>query len=98
MELVDTMRRRRVNTTCLHEIKWKGEKTKEIDRYDFWYTRKYNNRNEIDIIVNKYLKDEIVNLKRVGDQLVLIKLVLEEAIVNVINVYTPLDDRIKKKI
>ncbi|KAL4197283.1 hypothetical protein AMTRI_Chr04g250330 [Amborella trichopoda] len=75
MELVDTMRRRRVNIACLQETKWKGEKAKEIDGYKLWYIGKDNNRNGVRIIVDKDLKDKVVNVKRIGDRLLLIKLV-----------------------
>ncbi|KAL4191755.1 hypothetical protein AMTRI_Chr07g31410 [Amborella trichopoda] len=76
IEFVDTMRQKRVKIACLQETKWKGEKAKEIDMYKLWYTKKDNNRNGI--IVDKDLKDKVVNVKKIGDRLLLIKLVLEE--------------------
>ncbi|KAL4181484.1 hypothetical protein AMTRI_Chr12g237520 [Amborella trichopoda] len=100
MKLVDTMRRRRVNLVCLQETKWKGKKTKEINVYKIWYTRKDNNRNDVGIIVDKDLKDKVVSVKRIGDRLLLIELVLGEEIINIISAYTPqigLDDRIKRQ-
>ena len=33
IELVDTMIRRRINIICLHETKWAGEKSREIENY-----------------------------------------------------------------
>ncbi|KAL4201226.1 hypothetical protein AMTRI_Chr02g257610 [Amborella trichopoda] len=76
MELVDTKRYRRINIVCLQETKLKGEKTKEIDGYKLRYTGKDNNRNGIGILVDKYLKNKVVNIKRISDRLLLIKLVL----------------------
>ncbi|KAL4182519.1 hypothetical protein AMTRI_Chr11g93670 [Amborella trichopoda] len=61
---------------------------------------KNNNKNVIGIIVDKDLKDKVVNVNRIGDMLLLIKLVFEEETINVISTYTPqvgLDDRIKRQ-
>ncbi|KAL4182996.1 hypothetical protein AMTRI_Chr11g152990 [Amborella trichopoda] len=82
MELVDTMTQRRVNIAC-----YKRKKAKEIDRYKLWHTRTDNNKNGIGIIVDKNLKDEVVNIKRISDKLLLIKLVLKEEIINVISLH-----------
>ncbi|KAL4184629.1 hypothetical protein AMTRI_Chr10g226480 [Amborella trichopoda] len=68
------------------------------DEYKLWYTGKDNNRNGGGIIVDKDLKDKVVNVSRIGDRLLLIKLVLGEEIINIISAYAPqvgLDDRIK---
>ncbi|KAL4181233.1 hypothetical protein AMTRI_Chr12g236160 [Amborella trichopoda] len=99
MELVDTMRRMRVNIAFLQDTKWNGEKAKKIDGYKLWYTRKDNNRNGVGITVDKDLKDKVVNVKRISDRLLLIKLVLGEEIINVIIAYAlvGLDDRIKRQ-
>ncbi|KAL4179673.1 hypothetical protein AMTRI_Chr13g88450 [Amborella trichopoda] len=78
MELVDTMRRRRVNIAF-----------KKIDRYKLWYTRKDNNKNGVGIIVDKDLKDKVINVKRIGGRLLFIKLSLKEEIINVISAYAP---------
>jgi exonuclease III len=40
-EVVDTMIRRRVNILCVQELKWKGQKAKEVKDTGFkcWYTK-----------------------------------------------------------
>ncbi|KAL4183354.1 hypothetical protein AMTRI_Chr11g154740 [Amborella trichopoda] len=68
----------KINIACLQETKWKGEKAKEIDGYKLWYIGKDNNRHGLGIIVCKDLKDKIINVKRVGDRLLLIKLIIGE--------------------
>lgn len=54
------MKRRGNNTACLQEMKWKG---KRIDGYKFGYTGEVNKRNGIGIVVNKDLKDKIVDVE-----------------------------------
>lgn len=50
MELVGTMKGRRVNIACLQEIKWKRDKAKELlDEYKLYYIGKNNVRNEVEI-------------------------------------------------
>ena len=48
-ELVDTSIRRRVNILCVQEIKWKGQKAKEVDNTGFklWYTGTTSNKNGV---------------------------------------------------
>ncbi|KAL4197014.1 hypothetical protein AMTRI_Chr04g186040 [Amborella trichopoda] len=97
MELMDTIKRRKVNITCLLEIKWKREKVREIDGYKLLYVGNDNNRNGLVIIVDEDLKDKVVIVKRIGDRILLIKVILAEEIINIISAYAlqvGLDDRI----
>ncbi|KAL4191861.1 hypothetical protein AMTRI_Chr06g169320 [Amborella trichopoda] len=52
-----------------HETK---ESKHKIDWYKRWYTGKDNNKNSVGIIVDKDLKDKVINVKRIGDRLLLI--------------------------
>ncbi|KAL4193919.1 hypothetical protein AMTRI_Chr06g179400 [Amborella trichopoda] len=89
MVLVGTMRRRRVNIACPQKTKWEGAKANKFDGYKLWCIRKDHNRNSIGIIVENDLKDKIVDVKRVGDRLLLIKLILGDKIIDVISTYAP---------
>ena len=46
-ELVDTAVRRHVNILCVQEIKWKGQKAKEVNNtgFNLWYIGTTSNRN-----------------------------------------------------
>ncbi|XP_058222975.1 uncharacterized protein LOC131332697 [Rhododendron vialii] len=101
-ELVDTMLRRRINIACLQETKWVEEKVKEIEDtgYKFYYTGKDRHRNGVGIVVDKHLKDSIATVTRKGDQIILVKLVIGENIVNIISAYASqvgLNDLIKEQ-
>ena len=71
MELVDTLIRRRVNIACLQETKWEKSKAKELQNtgYKIYYTGLDRCRNDVSIIVDKYLKDDVVTVSRKGDEL-----------------------------
>jgi exonuclease III len=77
-EIVDSMIRRRVNILCVQETKWKGQKAKEVEDTDFklWYTITTSNKNGVDIVLDKSLKDGVVDIKRQGDMIILVKLLV----------------------
>jgi hypothetical protein len=78
-EIVDTMIRRRVNILCVQEMKWKGQKVKDVEDTDFklWYTCTTTNKNGVGIVLDKSLKDGVVDIKQQGDMIILVKLLLE---------------------
>ncbi|KAL5166906.1 Craniofacial development protein 2 [Glycine soja] len=91
MEIVDVMVRRKINFMCLQETKWTGEKAKELDSSGFklWYTGKIRSRNGVGIIVDKEWKKDVVDVRRVGDRIIVLKLVVGQDTFNVISGYAP---------
>ncbi|XP_071677275.1 uncharacterized protein [Lolium perenne] len=90
-ELVDTAVRRRVDVLCIQETKWKGQKANEVEDTGFklWYTGTTSNKNGVGILVNKSLNDGVVDIKRQGDRMILVKLVVGDLVLNVISAYAP---------
>jgi exonuclease III len=88
-EIVDTMIRRRVNILCVHETKRKGQKAKEVEDTGFklWYIGTMANKNGVGIVLDKSLKDGVVDIKRQGDRIILVKLLVGDLVFNVL---TPL--------
>jgi exonuclease III len=70
------MIRRRVNILCVQETKWKGQKANEVEDTGFklWYTRNTSIKNGICIVLDKSLKDGVVDIKHQGDRIILVKL------------------------
>ncbi|KAL5144498.1 Craniofacial development protein 2 [Glycine soja] len=91
MEIVDVMVRRKINFMCLQETKWTGEKAKELDNSGFklWYTGKIRSRNGVGIIVDKEWKKDVVDVRRVRDRIIALKLVVRHDTFNVISGYAP---------
>ncbi|KAG2645297.1 hypothetical protein PVAP13_2KG426005, partial [Panicum virgatum] len=83
-ELVDAAIRRRVNILCVQETKWKGQKAKEIEDTGFklWYTGATPGRNGVGILIDRSLKDGVVEVKRQGDRIILIRLVVGDSVLN----------------
>jgi exonuclease III len=90
-EVVDTMIRRRVNILCIQEMKWKGQKAKEVEDTGFklWYATNTSTKNGVGIVLNRSLKDGVVDIKREGDMIVLVKLFVGDLVFNVISAYAP---------
>jgi len=90
-ELVDSAIRRCVNILCVQETKWKGQKAKELEDTGFkhWYTGTTANRNGVGVLIDKSLKDDVVDVRRRGDRIILVKLVVGDLVLNVISAYAP---------
>jgi hypothetical protein len=55
-----------VNILCVQEMKWMGQKAKEVKdiRFKLWYIDTMSTKNVVDIILDKSLKDGVVDIKR----------------------------------
>jgi hypothetical protein len=68
--------------------------------FKYWYTGTTVNNNGVDIELDKSLKDEMVNIKRQEDRIILVKLLVEDLVFNVISAYAPqisLNESIKRQ-
>jgi exonuclease III len=64
-----------VNILCVQKTKWKGQKVKvEYTGFKLWYTCTTANKNGVVIVLDKSLKDGVVDIKRQGDMIILVKL------------------------
>jgi hypothetical protein len=75
---------------------------KEMEDIDFklWYTGTTIANNGVGIIFNKILKDGVVDIKRQGDMIILVKLLVEDLIFNVISACASqmcLNDSVKRQ-
>jgi hypothetical protein len=72
-------------------MKWKEQKAKELEDTGFklWYTGNTSTKNYVGIVLNKSLKDGVVDIKRQGDMIILVKLLVGDLIFNVISAYAP---------
>jgi hypothetical protein len=55
--------------------------------FNLWYTGNTSTKNGVDIVLDKSLKDGVVNIKRQGDRIILVKLFIGYLIFNVISAY-----------
>ena len=57
--------------------------------FKLWYTEKVRSRNGVGIIVNEEWKKDIMNVKRVGDQIIVLNFIVEQDTFNVFSAYVP---------
>ena len=89
-ELADMMERRNVDILCLQETKWKGSKTRNIGgECKLFYNRGDGKRNGIGIVVRKELAESVLEVIRVSDKLMAMKLEVKRSILNLASAYAP---------
>ena len=90
-ELVDAAIRRRVNILCVQETRWAGQKVREVENIGFklWYSGSAGTRNGVGVLIDKSLKDGVVDIRRKGDRIILVKLVVGKLVLNVVSAYAP---------
>uniref|UniRef100_A0A1S4DIQ1 Craniofacial development protein 2-like n=1 Tax=Nicotiana tabacum TaxID=4097 RepID=A0A1S4DIQ1_TOBAC len=80
--------------------RWVGSRAKNADGYKLWYSGVRRGKNGVGILVDSHLRESVVEVRRVNDRLVTIKLVVDECTLNVISAYAPqagLDKEIKRR-
>ena len=89
-ELVEVLKRRKVNICCVQETRWKGEKAKEIgEGYKIIYAGKTSSRNGVGVVVDEVMKANVVGVVRKSDRVIIVKLVLGSKVLNVVSAYAP---------
>lgn len=72
---------------CVQETKWVGSKARDVDGYKFWYSGSERRRNGVGILVDVELRGQVVEVKRVSDRLMTIKLIIEGFTLRLCSVY-----------
>ena len=89
-ELADMMEQRNVDILCLQETKWKGSKARNIGGgCKIFYNRADGRKNGIGIVLRKELAESVLEVKRVSDRLMAMKLEVKGSILNIVTTYAP---------
>ena len=83
------MRDRKINILCLQETKWLGEGSQEINGCKLWYTRKVNGRKGVGIIANNKWMKNVVEVERIDDKIISLRIIIGKDTINIIRVYAP---------
>ena len=87
-ELADMMERKNVDTLYLQETQWKGSKARNIGGgCKLFYNGADGRRNGIRIVVREDLVEGILDVKRVSERLMAIKLEVKGSILNIVSGY-----------
>ena len=89
-ELEDMMERRNVNILCLQETKWKASKASSIGgECKLFYNGADEIKNGTEIVVREELAESVLEVKKVSDRLMAMKLEVKGSILNIVSAYAP---------
>ena len=84
------MERRRVDVLCVQETRWKGAKARRIGGgYKMSYCGSGNKRNGIEIVLKNDYVDRVIELWRISDRIICMKMQDDGAVLNIISAYAP---------
>nr|XP_016509857.1 PREDICTED: craniofacial development protein 2-like [Nicotiana tabacum] len=76
-----------VNIACVQETRWVGSRARYADGYKLWYSGVRKGKNGVGILVDEELRESVVEVRRVNDRLMTIKLVVGECTLNIVSIY-----------
>ena len=84
------MERRNVDVLCLQETKWKGSKARNIGGgCKLFYNGGNGRRNGKGIVVRKDLIESVLEMTRVSNRLMAMKLEVKGWLLNIVSAYAP---------
>ncbi|KAK3547475.1 hypothetical protein QTP86_021174 [Hemibagrus guttatus] len=89
-ELADVMERRKVDILCVQETRWKGSKTRSIGAgFKLFYYGVDSKRNGVGVVLKEEFVRNVLEVKRVSDRVMSLKLEIEGVMLNVVSGYAP---------
>ncbi|XP_051793709.1 uncharacterized protein LOC127530597 [Acanthochromis polyacanthus] len=89
-ELVDMMQRRKVDILCVQETRWKGSKARSLGAgFKLFYHGVDRKRNGVGVILKEEFVRNVLEVKRVSDRVMSLKLEIEGVMFNVVSGYAP---------
>ncbi|KAK3528650.1 hypothetical protein QTP70_007198 [Hemibagrus guttatus] len=89
-ELADMMERRKVDILCVQETRWKGSKARRIGAgFKLFYYGVDSKRNGVGVVLKEEFVRNVLEVKRVSDRVMSLKLEIEGVMLNVVSGYAP---------
>ena len=92
-EVCEELRKRKVDVCCLQEVRWRGEGTRFFGVKGRWYELCWcgndDNTGGVGILVKEELCENVVEVRRRCDRVMVLELVFEEEVVRIICAYAP---------
>ena len=89
-EMAERMEQRNVDILCLQETKWKGSKARNIGGgLKIFYNGADRRKNGIGILLKEKLAESVLEVKRVSDRPMAMKLEVNGFILNIVSAYAP---------
>ncbi|XP_071688095.1 uncharacterized protein [Rutidosis leptorrhynchoides] len=88
-ELVETLRKHKVDILCVQDTRWKVRGAVKIKDYKLWFLGSRVARNGVGIIIGPPHNENVVEVNRRGDRIMSVRLVIQEVTYTVISAYAP---------
>ncbi|KAK3517039.1 hypothetical protein QTP70_033133 [Hemibagrus guttatus] len=89
-ELADMMERRKVDILCVQETRWKGSKARSIGAgFKLFYYGVDSKRNGVGVVLKEEFVRNVLEVKRMSDRVMSLKLEIEGVMLNVVSGYAP---------
>ncbi|KAK3543029.1 hypothetical protein QTP70_008710 [Hemibagrus guttatus] len=89
-ELADMMERRKVDILCVQETRWKGSKARSIGAgFKLFYYGVDSKRNGVGVVLKEKFVRNVLEVERVSDRVMSLKLEIEGVMLNVVSGYAP---------
>ncbi|KAK3566491.1 hypothetical protein QTP86_034063 [Hemibagrus guttatus] len=84
------MERRKVDILCVQETRWKGSKARSIGAgFKLFYYGVDSKRNGVGVVLKEEFERNVLEVKRVSDRVMSLKLEIEGVMLNVVSGYAP---------
>ncbi|KAK3517688.1 hypothetical protein QTP70_015678, partial [Hemibagrus guttatus] len=84
------MERRKVDILCVQETRWKGSKARSIGAgFKLFYYGVDSKRNGVGVVLKEEFVGNVLEVKRVSDRVMSLKLEIEGVMLNVVSGYAP---------
>ncbi|KAK3530077.1 hypothetical protein QTP86_011723 [Hemibagrus guttatus] len=84
------MERRKVDILCVQETRWKGSKARSIGAgFKLFYYGVDSKRNAVGVVLKEEFVRNVLEVKRVSDRVMSLKLEIEGVMLNVVSGYAP---------
>ncbi|XP_042888568.1 craniofacial development protein 2-like [Penaeus japonicus] len=84
------MERRKLDVLCLQETKWKGSKARDHGAgYKLYYHGENGARNGVGVVVRGMHTNGVLEVRRITDRMMSLKLKIDGVLLNVVNAYAP---------
>ncbi|KAK3548393.1 hypothetical protein QTP70_012635 [Hemibagrus guttatus] len=84
------MERRKVDILCVQETRWKGSKARSIGAgFKLFYYGVDSKRNGVGVVLKEEFVRNVLEVKRVSDRVMSLKLKIEAVMLNVVSGYAP---------
>ena len=92
-EVVEMISRRKLDFCCVQETRWKGEGARLLGgegmRYKLFWKGSERGVGGVGIFAAEQYIDKVVEVRRVSDRVIILKVLLGKTVLNVISAYAP---------